>query len=269
MNLDDLLTEALHDERWALPVPADTLSSVRRLRRARRRRAVLLSTAASVAVLTGVAVAVAEVPGSSTDRVATYASSAAVAPMISPAWTPTSGREWLLTNQEYDAFYASHTKAPYPSPGPGQGRVPSPAPLTDRSAALLADVLAGGLPTGTTYRREDSPGGDPNETAVHVTLADGTPVEVSRRSLDGPFAFHRDGGDGVNAGATEEAVPGTDDAAALYPDFGYGFAHYAGDRAHGVNVVTASGVVTSWAAPSVVPLATLRTWAFAAAVHQG
>jgi hypothetical protein len=271
MNLDDLLHDTLHDDRWALPVPADTLDRVRRSRRHRRQGFALAGSGLSVAAVVAGAALVGSLSGGRGASLVPYSDglpAGSAAPMISPDWVPQSGADWLMTNAEYDAFYAGHTKAPYPSPGPGQSRVASPAPFTQKSADLLAEVQAAGLPAGTTYRREDSPGGDPDETAVHVTLPDGTPVEVSRRALDGPFAVHQAGGDGVNAGATEVAVPGTDDSAALYPDFGYGFGlRDRGQGAHGVNVVTASGVLTSWAAPDVIPLATVRSWAFAAAQH--
>jgi hypothetical protein len=279
MNLDQLLHDALHDDRLALPVPADTLEQIRRMRRRRQRLAVAGTSVAALALVGG-AVGAATTLSSSSTTLSPYSAGGvpqgSAAPSISPSWMPTSGDDWLLTDSEYRSFYTSHTQAPYPSPGPGQGRVPSPAPLTSRSELLLQDVQAGQLPAGTDYRREDSPGGDPDETAVHVKLPDGTPIEVFRRSLDGPFAFHQNAGDGVNADATEEQVPGTSSGAALYPDFGYGFGpnwssdvHGVQVGAHGVVVVSRGGVATTWAAPSTVPLTTLRAWAYAAAQHAG
>jgi hypothetical protein len=72
-----------------------------------------------------------------------------------------------------------------------------------------------------------------------------------------------------------EDVPGTTSAAAIYPDFGYGFVAFPGATAgeapvaHAVVVVTRGGIMTTWAAPPVVPLETLKAWAFAAAQHAG
>ena len=43
MNLDDLLRDTLTDDRWALPVPADTLPAVRRKRTHRQRRSAALA----------------------------------------------------------------------------------------------------------------------------------------------------------------------------------------------------------------------------------
>jgi hypothetical protein len=279
MNLDQLLHDALHDDRLALPVPAGTLDAVRRKRRTRQRLAIAGTSVAAV-TLVGGAVSAATLLSSSSSTLSPYATGGvpvgSAAPSISPSWIPSSGNDWLLTDSEYRSFSTSHTRAPYPSPGPGQGRVPSPAPLTSRSELLLQDVQGGNLPSGTSYRREDSPGGDPDETDVHVTLPDGTPVEVFRRNLDGPFAFHQNAGDGVNPGATEEQVPGTSSGAALYPNFGYSFgAKWSLDGngapigAHGVVVVSRGGVATTWAAPSTVPLTTLKEWAYAAAQHAG
>jgi hypothetical protein len=63
--------------------------------------------------------------------------------------------------------------------------VASPAPLTGKSAALLAAVHTADLP-GAQLRREDSVGGQPGTAAVHVLLADGTPVEVLAQQLQEP-----------------------------------------------------------------------------------
>ncbi len=279
-RLDDLLSEALHDDRLALPVSPDTLSAVRRSRARRQRvRAVGAVGATGSLVLASVLVVQSvrpTTPSSSLRPAAggppasSPATPASSVPGISPAWMPNSGNDWLMTTAEYDAFEASHTRAPVPSPGPGQGRVPSPAPLASPSAQLADEGGHADLPTGTDVRREDSPGGDPDATALHLTLADGTPVEVERRQLPGPLPFHAYAGDGVNEGATERPVPGTSAGAAVYPQYGYGFPPpYAGTDpavgAHGVAVVTEDGVMTTWAAPASVPLADLQRWAFTAA----
>lgn len=278
-QLRDSLSSARTDERWAVPVSPDALDRVRRLRRRRQRRTAVLSVAACAALAGGAVLVITALPGSRA-QLGTSASGGvpegSPAPGITPAWVPTSGRDWLLSNEDYAAFEASHPRGPAASPGPGEGRVPSPAPLGPASAELLSYVQGAGLPGGATLRREDAPGGDPDSTIIHVTLADGTPVAVIRRQLARPFAYHQYAGDGVNAGATLEDVPGTTSAAAVYPAYGYGFGKsYSFDaqgnnvEGHGVNVVTRSGVLTSWAAPHAVPLATVRGWALAAAQHAG
>ncbi|MDP9181507.1 MAG: hypothetical protein M3P04_01860 [Actinomycetota bacterium] len=279
--IEDLLKDTLADDRWTVAVRPGALEDLRRRRSAHRRRT------AGAAALGGLALVGATVAGvtllpSNEVRLGTWAAGGvpegSPAPSITPAWVPEHGRDWLLSNADADVFWAAHTR-PRPSPGPGEGRVESPAPLGPASASLLADVEAADLPPGAQLRREDSVGGSPVTTAVHVRLEGGTPVEVYRVPMYGPFAFHQNGGDGNNAGATVEDVPGTSSAAAIYPDFGYGFVSFPGDTsedadgvpatAHAVVVLTRGGTMTTWAAPAAVPLDTLKDWAFAAARHAG
>lgn len=272
MNLDDSLRTTLQDDRWALPVPSDALERVRRGRARRRTRTAVLAGATCLAVVAAGVVVGVVVVGSRPDggaRLGTFATDGGSAvPGISPAWTPATGRDWLLTPAQEQEFYRTHTR---PSPGPGQSTVASPAPLTAASAALLADVEAAGLPVGTRFSREDSVGGQPGALAVHATLPNGVPVEILRSGLDGPTAY----GLGPEAGdITAEVVdvPDTDAAAILITPAAYGFpagtpgdADGAGQAA--VGVVTRAGTNTYWVAPAAVTLDQLRTWAFAAARH--
>ena len=273
--IEDLLRDTLTSGDWDLPVRPGAMEDLRRRRVAHRRRTAGAAALGGLALVGAVVAGVSLLPSHDV-QLATYAAggvpAGSPAPSISPSWVPEHGRDWLLSNGDAEAFWAAHTR---PSPGPGEGVVESPAPLGQASAALLADVEAADLPSGAQSRREDAVGGSPVTTAVHIRLANGTPVEVYRVPMYGPFAFHQNGGDGVNAGATVEDVPGTTSAAAVYPDFGYGFVAFpsatAGEApvAHAVVVVTRGGVMTTWAAPSVVPLETLKAWAFAAARHAG
>jgi hypothetical protein len=260
MNLDQMLTDALHDERLALPVPSDTLSLVRRRRRRRQARLVAGTAAASV-TLVGAAVGTVSLLSSPASSLSPYSSGGPV-PGISPAFAPTSGRDWILSPDAWRTFRATHTE---PSPPPGQSTVASPAPLAQMSADLLADVRAAGLPAGTQSLREDAVGGQPGTAAVHVTMSGGVPVEVFRTTLVEPTSTEQNG-PGTNTDATVVDVPGTTDAAALFPTYGYGFPGRDGN-AHQVMVVTSEGLMTSWVAPESVPLDTLRAWAFAAARH--
>lgn len=272
MNLDDTLRDTLADDRWALPVRPDTLDRVRRGRAARRRRTALVSATAALTLAGAGAVVLTNLPQGSGTRLGTYASGGTPAgspvPGISPPFLPDSGRDWLLTSAQWSTYSLSHTG---PSPGPGQSTVASPAPLAEQSAGLLAEVQAAGLPAGAVLRREDSVGGQPGSAAVHVMLADGTPLEVLRSTLPEPIdveSFSGDG-EGQNQDATVVDITGTSSAAAVFPTLGYGFADETGSGAHGVIVVTRGGVATTWAAPSRVPLGDLQRWAIAAAQHAG
>src|SRR5438067_4192728 len=99
MNLDQLLRDALHDDRLALPVPADTLHQVRRLRRRRQRLTVAVATVSALGLAGG---AVALLPGSSSSaRLSPYSAdgvpTGSPVPGVSPDWVPANGSEWLLT----------------------------------------------------------------------------------------------------------------------------------------------------------------------------
>lgn len=267
--IEDLLRDALHAPDWDVPVRPGAMDDLRRRRRAHRRRTAG-ATAVGGLALVGATVAGVTLLPTHDVQLATYAAGGVPAgspvPSITPAWVPEHGRDWLLSNADADAFWAAHTR---PSPAPGGSVVESPAPLGPQSATLLADVQAAGLPEGTQLRREDAVGGQPNAPAVHVTLPDGTPVEVNRTWAQGPMPYvWEDGYD--HSDAHVEDVPGTTTAGVAYATFGYGFGRaYQHDTSHGVITVSRGGEWTTWAAPSVVPLQTLKQWAFAAARHAG
>lgn len=266
-RLADALGAARTDERWAVAPRPDAVDAVRRGARHRRRRTAVLSAAGAVVVLAGaIGLAGSGLPGYH-DRVvappaaAPRADAGGPVPGVTPDWTPASGRDWLLTGEQWDAFMATHT-VPESS---GQSRVPSPAPLGQPSEQLLADV-APVLPPGTQTTREDSVGGNPDEAAVHVRLADGTPVEVLREQAIGPTAYDRWGGDVPPVPGTELAdVPGTTAALLVVPEIGYGWGPEIPDGARIAVVVTRSGLTTRWLAPLSVPMETVRAWALAAA----
>lgn len=263
MTLDDTLRDVLHDDRWALAVPPATMDAVRRGRAARRHRTAVAAVACGLAVAGG-ALAVVSLAPDHRASLATFAAGGAPAgqpvPGISPPFVPTSGRDWVLTHQQYTAYGQVHT---HPSPGPGQSVVASPAPLGQQSAELLAAVQAATLPPGTDLRREDSVGGQPGSAAVHGKLPDGTPFEVVAQALQEPYDYQSRNGEQLNPDASVENVPGTTSVLVLYPTAGYGFSGYDANTARAVAVVTRGGYETTWVAPPTVSLADLRAWALA------
>ena len=267
--IEDLLRDTLTDERWALPADPGLLPRVARLGARRRRRTTVGAALGGLALVGGITAGVALVPRQH-DQLATFAAGGVPAgspvPGITPDWVPTHGHDWLMSPAQNQEFYASHTR---PSPGPGQSVVASPAPLGPQSEALLADVQAAALPRGATMRREDAVGGQPNAPAVHVTLPDGTPVEVYRVWAQGPMPYvWADGYD--HSDAKVEDIPGTLSAGVGFQQFGYGFGpRYRSETSHGVITISRGGEWTTWAAPAVVPVETLKAWAFAAAQHAG
>lgn len=182
-------------------------------------------------------------------------------PSISPAFAPTSGRDWLPDQEQAAAFKATH---PYPSFGPE-----APGTSADR---LLQEVQHAGLPATSVLLITDH--GSPT---VRITLASGVPIVVSRYQKQYPNAF--DWGAGKPRNTTYEVVdiPDTTDAAALLSNTGYGWplhtpgdndANHDGDPQNdspSVNVVTAGGLSTFWVAPPAVALRDLERFAFTAA----
>lgn len=265
--IEDLLRDTLHSPDWDVPVRPGAMDELRRRRRAHRLRTAGAGALGGLALVGATVAGVSLLPSDGV-QLATYAAggvpAGSPAPGITPSWVPEHGRDWLLSREDADAFWAAHTR---PSPRPGQSVVESPAPLGPQSAALLADVEAAGLPAGAQLRREDAVGGQPDAPAVHVTLPDGTPVEVYRLQAQGPMPYNAPES-GQDAEARVEDVPGTTSAGVAYATFGYGFGP-GSSGARGVITVSRGGEWTTWAAPSVVPLETLKAWAFAAARHAG
>jgi hypothetical protein len=184
---------------------------------------------------------------------------------ISPPFVPQTGRDWIQTRAQSDSFYRTHA---VPSPGPVLESV-----QRQSGPDLLADVSAASLPGGATIGQPTAAPGDYGAVALQVLLPGNVPVEVTRRQSTFP---------GVARGAGEvvDAVPGTAaSAAVVMPFFGYAFppgtpgdvdANSDGNPdANAVSVITRAGVETFWVAPSSVDMDDLRSWAFAAAAHQG
>lgn len=269
-RFDDLLRDTLSDDRWDLTARPELIDEVRRARSRRSRRRAASTAALAALVASGLVLGLHALPESD-DQLATYAAggvpAGSPAPGISPAWAPQRGRDWLLSTSEADAFWATHTR---PSPRPGQSVVESPAPLGPQSESLLQDVQAADLPTGAALRREDAMGGQPDAPGVHITLLDGTPVEVYRLWADGPMTFGAAESGLRRQDLVVEDVPGTLSAVVAFPDLAYGFGPAArGDRSIGVTTLSRGGEWTTWAAPSRVGLARLKAWAVAAAQHAG
>ena len=181
------------------------------------------------------------------------AATAVPVPGVDPVFVPTHGRDWLLTEDEEDAFVRTHA---LPSSGPGEGVVASPAPLR-RDSALLEEHARAGLPAGARIEREDDASGQPGRAALHVVLADGTLVEVQRQRLQAPAAWS-----GSDPGR-EQDLPGSS-AAVLDERAGYGWPDGRPPDARLVLVATADGVLTTWYAERTVPLDTVLAWAVAA-----
>ncbi|HUR15173.1 MAG TPA: hypothetical protein VM097_11850 [Mycobacteriales bacterium] len=265
--IEDLLRDTLASPDWDLPVRPGAMEDLRRRRTTHRRRTAGAAALGGLA-LVGAAVAGVTLLPERGVELATYASggvpAGSPAPGITPSWVPEHGRDWLLTSEQTEQFWAAHT---HPSPAPGQSTVESPAPLGPLSQELADEVATAGLPGDAQVRREDSVGGQPGATMLHLTLPGGTPVEVSRATAQGPWTY-LSGREQFDQGITVVDVPGTASAAVIYPaDAGFGMA--STPRAVAVQVVTRGGVTTTWVAPESVGLETLKEWAFTAARHQG
>ncbi len=262
MNLDDLLSDALHDERLALPVPPDTLTRVRRARARRQRaRAVGAVAATSSLVLAGVLVSSSIGPTTPSSSLQPGAGGAAVAsgcnvappatpvPGSTPAYPIQTARDWFMTQAQNDSFYAGFQQ---PSPGPGYYAA-SPAPAGPGSMRLREEVIQGGVPGTSQFTLDDVANGRRGNLAVYVSLAAGDRVYVGREPAIAPYNTEAD----ANASAQIEDVPGTGCVALLHRES-------PGQQVRSVTVVAPDGWTTLWVSETV-PLAQLRTWAFAAA----
>jgi hypothetical protein len=260
---EELLAAALAgartDDRWALAAPPQALTRVRRAATRQRARSAGMAVVGLTAAVSGATFGLAAlghggpdgavvVPGTQGDPTA----APSPVPGISPAWTPTSGRDWVLDKGAYDAFVAAHT---LPSSAPHD--VQSPAPLTDYSARLASDV-GSALPAGSTLVRQDAPDGLAGSAAVQARLADGTPVNVQRIPLQQPITSSF-GGDGAPSAARRDLASGSVLLTIAHGGYGWG-----PDIPQGANiaiVVAVDGTETSWSAPVSVPLPTVAQWA--------
>lgn len=260
-DVEDLLGSALRgarsDPRWDVTPSRVDLAGVRRAAEVRHRRvrATAVTTAGLVLVLGG-GWSVGALAGQHSESLRPAApvptTLPAPVPSITPAWRPSSARDWVMTHERYLAFVATH-QVDHPSSPPTE--VPSPAPLTPASAALDARAR-GVLPAGSTLDRDDAPGGEPGVAAVHVTLPDGTPLEVQQRQLAEPQ--DETWGDPVLQ------VPGSDDLyGSTTSSVGFSFPGEP-DGVNAVHVVDRRGRMTTWYSPRSVPLQTLTDWVLAA-----
>lgn len=264
-RLREALTAARHDERWAA-AGSTTVEGVRSAGGAQRRRGRLSTTAGALALLAVGGTMVGQLgsertngpsdslsPANTPSARASSAAPASPVPSITPAWTPQSGQDWILTDKQFAEFERAHV---LPSSAPGQGTVPSPAPLRAESARLAEQAA---LPAGSDVQREDDAAGEPGTTALHVTLADGVPVEVERRRLQSPVSAGTH--DPRLATATEVTVPGTTSTALVWDQVGYGWRGAYPEGARMVMTISADGTTTSWYAPLTIPLVMIKDWA--------
>jgi hypothetical protein len=255
------LADARTDDRWGIAAKAQTLTAVRRAAIRQRTRHAALGLAGIAAVSVGGTATLMAI-GHGGDRVVLQPGDPGASPApspvagISPAWTPTTGSEWLLDMDAYDAFVASHT---LPSPAPHTVR--SPAPSTKISARLEQDARRA-LPTGSTMARQDAPNGLAGAAAVHARLADGTPVEVELYPLQQPISTQF-GGDGPQRPMTRRDLA-TGSVLVTIAGALYGWGPDIPGDANVAFTITPDGKQTSWSAPVSVPLATVASWAEAA-----
>jgi hypothetical protein len=260
--LTDALRSARTDQRWAVPARPDMTHRVRRAVRRRRRGQVALAVAAAAIVLPGAVLGLAALPGDERSQDEVFAGAPLApgepVPGIAPEFAPSSGSDWLLTEEGLERFAASHS-VPSSRPNPVQ----SPGPLTDYSARLLADVEAG-LPAGATTERQDALNGDPATAGIHVLLPDGTPVEVEREPLQAPVAYPLYFGGAQRPVPPPAVVAGSDSAVLSVQEVGYGWGPGIPAGARSVTVVRRDGEATRWYAPLSVPLDMVTQWALAA-----
>ena len=259
MNLDDLLRDTLADDRWALPVPVDTLSVVRRKRALRQRTRVV--GAAVVLALTGIGGAALISPGSGPSAHLTpYAAGGlpegSPAPGISPPFVPESGRDWLMNRSQWQAYDAMHT---HPSPAPGQSSVHSPAPLSSQSENLLFEITHAGLPADSRYTRDDSSGGQPGVAVVQAQLPNGVHLYIVEYLLQEPYNYEDSQLTVAEAAKIRVTdIPGTSSALLTWAGTASAF------------VVSRGGVATTWAvSQGDVSPETLWAWSTAAEQHSG
>jgi hypothetical protein len=262
MNLDQLLTDALHDDRLALPVPADTLEQVRRMR---RRRQALGVTGISLSVVAVVAASVTLAPsgshrtatvGSTPSAVAAGCDAPAAGQLEGSSYVIRSASDWFMTRAQSDAFFHSYNE---PSPKP-EDTVPSPQPSGPGTDRLVAALTAAGVPGADTLDRDEADSGQRGALELHGTLPDGRELQVSQSRTLFPFTISGYYGSDTHDSSKDvviENVPGTRCAALLLdPKPG-------GSNSAVVQVLTPDGVSTGWGSPTIA-LAQLRAWAFAA-----
>ena len=263
MNLDDLLADALHDDRWAVPVSPDTLPAVRRARARRRAARTTVGALAAVGAVTG---AVLLLPGSRGDQGRSVVRPAATPPPPSgceaaPAgrlpgsdYVVRSARDWFMTKTVSEAFFATYRQ---PSPKPGD-TVPSPHATGPGSDRLVAAATAAGVPGADQLDRDEADSGDRDSPSLKGHLADGRELTVYRRPLGTPLNRDGIGIDGSEPNTSVEDVPGSSCAALLF------VGNPGQPGGYFVMVATPDGTSTTWGSQDI-PLAQLKQWAYAAA----
>jgi hypothetical protein len=263
-DLDRLLHDALHDERLALPVPADTLHAVRRRRNRRRTAGAALAGVTAVGLAVG-SVALAQGPSGTTP------SRLAEAPVAGPHGCATApagqlegsdyvvrtARDWFMTKAQSDAFFHTFSE---PSPKP-EDTVPSPqasGPGTDR---LVAALTAAGVPGAAGLARDEASSGERGALSLEGRLPGGSELHVGQTPrMKSPFTtsgYYGSDTEDSSSDVVIETVPGTGCAALLLaPSARYSYAL--------VQVVTPDGISTGWTSPTL-PLAQLKQWAYATA----
>lgn len=262
-DVEDVLRSALRaarsDARWDVTPRRVALAGVLRDVQRRRRRVQAAAVTTTLVALVSGGLVLDALTGSRSETLRPAAPPVTSplptpVPSVTPAWRPTSPRDWLLTHEQYLAFSSTH-QVERPTSPPGQ--VASPAPLTPVTATLAARAQVA-LPPGTAVDRDDAPGGEAGVAALHVTLPDGSPLEVQQRQLTEP--------EDVSEGLPVTEAPGSD---VLYSSTtssaGFGFPGQP-DGVHAVYLVDRRGRLTTWYAPVTVPLTTLTDWALTAGV---
>jgi hypothetical protein len=262
--VEELLAAALAgartDDRWAVASSPQALTRVRRAATRQRAHAAGLAVVGVTAAVSGAAFGLAALGHGGSDGAVVVPGNqgpASSVPGISPAWTPASGREWVLDKAAYDDFVASHS---LPSSKPHTVR--SPAPLTDYSARLENDVRKA-LSTGPALVRQEAPDGQQGTAAIHARLVDGTPVEVSRVPLQQPISSMY-GGDAGPAITVRRDLP-NGSVLLTIEHSGYGWGPGIPEGANTAIVITRGGEETTWNAPVAIPLDTVARWAQVAA----
>ena len=278
MNLDDLLRDTLSDDRWALPVPADTLSAVRRKRALRRRTKTVGAVLATAGIVTTAALTLplagsdhqvvlpGDGPTATLDPAVSLIASCSSAPagrLAGSSYVVHSARDWFLTKDQMDAFYRTYRE---PSPAP-DALVPSPQTSGPQTDHLLAALAAGGVPGADNLHRDEAQSGSRNYPELGGSLADGQgPLAVGRSHLATPqniAGYYGSDTEDSSRDVIIEQVPGTDCVALLlqahWPAPGESRPTFAL-----VQVVTPSGLSTGWSS-ATISVAQLKTWAFATA----
>jgi hypothetical protein len=261
--VEELLAAALAgartDDRWAVAASPQALTRVRRAAARQRTRTAGLAVMGVTAAVSGATFGLAALghggpdgavvaPGNPGDPTVASAPVAG----ISPAWTPARGGDWVLDRPADDEFVATHT---LPSSAPHD--VQSPAPLTDYSARLEADVRRA-LPAGSSLVRQDAPNGLGGSAAIHARLVDGTPVTVERIPLQQPISSSF-GGDGAPPVVRRDLASGS--VLLTIAHGGYGWGPDIPEGANIAIVVAVDGTETSWSVPVAIPLDTVARWA--------